>query len=196
MDMEMDLISQRSAQDSGNTSSSGLTTTISSHQHALPDSFGFADSRNGHAQPVTGMFGSTPVKTSSSGTIADSEHSLGYHGPSGDTSIFLAQNNAKTSSIVAFSTGNDSYCSGTAMTAADMAVAAGSGGVMSGSHSLGQMSCAVRNLIGASVTTGAKLTDIDGSSGIFFVFPDLSIRKDGEYRFLFSFFDLKRYGKK
>ncbi|KAJ2891433.1 hypothetical protein IWW38_003621 [Coemansia aciculifera] len=53
------------------------------------------------------------------------------------------------------------------------------------------MSCAVRNLIGASVTTGAKLVDVNGSNGIFFVFPDLSIRKDGEYRFRFSFFDLK-----
>ncbi|KAJ1887814.1 hypothetical protein LPJ81_006452 [Coemansia sp. IMI 209127] len=43
--------------------------------------------------------------------------------------------------------------------------------------------CAVRNLIGSSVATGAKLLGMDGSLGIFFVFPDLSIRKDGEYRF-------------
>ncbi|KAJ2860943.1 hypothetical protein GGI22_002579 [Coemansia erecta] len=51
--------------------------------------------------------------------------------------------------------------------------------------------CAVRNLIGSSVATGAKLLNMDGSLGIFFVFPDLSIRKDGEYRFRFSFFDLQ-----
>ncbi|KAJ1957659.1 hypothetical protein EC988_000717 [Linderina pennispora] len=49
----------------------------------------------------------------------------------------------------------------------------------------------VRNLIGSSIATGAKLQNTDGSLGIFFVFPDLSIRKDGEYRLRFSFFDLK-----
>ncbi|KAJ1958941.1 hypothetical protein GGI12_004603 [Dipsacomyces acuminosporus] len=49
----------------------------------------------------------------------------------------------------------------------------------------------VRNLIGSSISTGAKLNNLDGTLGIFFVFPDLSIRKDGEYRLRFSFFDLK-----
>ncbi|KAJ2162494.1 hypothetical protein GGF46_000625 [Coemansia sp. RSA 552] len=32
---------------------------------------------------------------------------------------------------------------------------------------------------------------MDGSTGIFFVFPDLSIRKDGEYRLRFAFFNLQ-----
>ncbi|KAJ2653196.1 hypothetical protein IWW40_000562 [Coemansia sp. RSA 1250] len=51
--------------------------------------------------------------------------------------------------------------------------------------------CIVRNLIGSSVTAGMKLVDMDGLPGIFFVFPDLSIRKDGEYRLRFSFFNLQ-----
>lgn len=59
------------------------------------------------------------------------------------------------------------------------------------SSSLSTSTSSVKNLIGSSVTTGSKLTNMDGELGIFFVFPDLSIRKDGDYRFRFSFFDLR-----
>ncbi|KAJ2822995.1 hypothetical protein FBU31_004422 [Coemansia sp. 'formosensis'] len=119
----------------------------------------------------TGMFASTPVRAPS-------------HESSAGASMFLAQNSASTTNIMSFSAGNggleaETYFSGT--TAAEI----------SGNNMTCPMSCTVRNLIGASVTTGAKLVDVNGSSGIFFVFPDLSIRKDGEYRFRFSFFDLK-----
>ncbi|KAI8321210.1 hypothetical protein GQ54DRAFT_237303, partial [Martensiomyces pterosporus] len=55
----------------------------------------------------------------------------------------------------------------------------------------GSPSDTVRNLIGSSISTGSKLQNLDSSLGIFFVFPDLSIRKDGEYRLRFSFFDLR-----
>ncbi|KAJ2742166.1 hypothetical protein GGI20_004674 [Coemansia sp. BCRC 34301] len=187
MDVEMDLISQRSAQDSA----SGLPSTILSHQHILPDGFDFADSRNGRIPVDGGVLASMPARPSANGTATDSEHNLGYHGSTGDASIFLTQQKAKTSNIVAFAAGSDSYCSSTATMPADVAATGGGSVFMPGNHSLSQMSCAVRNLIGASVTTGAKLVDVDGSNGVFFVFPDLSIRKDGEYRFRFSFFDLK-----
>ncbi|KAJ2706025.1 hypothetical protein H4R19_005057 [Coemansia spiralis] len=49
----------------------------------------------------------------------------------------------------------------------------------------------VRNLIGATVTTGAALRGLDEQPGVYFVFPDLSIRKDGTYRMMFRFFDLR-----
>ncbi|KAJ2766612.1 hypothetical protein IWQ57_004290, partial [Coemansia nantahalensis] len=49
----------------------------------------------------------------------------------------------------------------------------------------------VHNLIGTTVAQGAKLQGLDGQPGVFFVFPDLSIRKDGTYRLQFSFFNLE-----
>ncbi|KAJ2873700.1 hypothetical protein GGH93_003010 [Coemansia aciculifera] len=164
MESEMDLISQRSASDSGN-SSSGVSTTILSHRHALPDGFDITDSRNGRLPTSTGMFTSTPVIASSNGS-----HSLQNHHESNmGTSIFLAQHNASSTNIMSFSAGNggldngnESYYSGTTATAD-----------ISGNHPLCSMSCTVRNLIGASVTTGAKLVGVDGSGGVFFVFPDL-----------------------
>ncbi|KAJ2558292.1 hypothetical protein EV175_000860, partial [Coemansia sp. RSA 1933] len=95
--------------------------------------------------------------------------------------LSLGQNSANSASIMSFSA--DSKRNGDG----------GANGSDSGSDTnMDTTLCAVRNLIGASVATGAKLHGMDGSLGIFFVFPDLSIRKDGEYRFRFSFFDLQR----
>ncbi|KAJ2341720.1 hypothetical protein GGH92_005691 [Coemansia sp. RSA 2673] len=177
MEAEMDLISQRSASDSGN-SSSGVSSTILSHRHALPDGFDISDSRNGRIPTSTGIFTSTPAMTSTNGN-----HSL--HNHESGSSIFLTQHNANATNIMSFSAGNGGLDNG------NETFYSGTTADISGSHHLSSMSCTVRNLIGASVTTGAKLVGFDGSGGVFFVFPDLSIRKDGEYRFRFSFFDLK-----
>ncbi|KAJ2064074.1 hypothetical protein GGI17_001266 [Coemansia sp. S146] len=167
MEAEMDLISQRSASDSGN-SSSGVSTTILSHRHALPDGFDITDSRNGRLPASTGMFASTPVMASTNGSHSLQNH---HHESNTGTSIFLTQHNASSANIMSFSAGN--------------------GGLDNGNETYYSGTTAAADISGASVTTGAKLIGVDGSSGVFFVFPDLSIRKDGEYRFRFSFFDLK-----
>ncbi|KAJ1783729.1 hypothetical protein LPJ59_006512, partial [Coemansia sp. RSA 2399] len=89
--------------------------------------------------------------------------------------LSLGQNSANSASIMSFSAESKKGNDGTA------------NGSDSGSDTNADTTmCAVRNLIGSSVATGAKLLGMDGSLGIFFVFPDLSIRKDGEYRFRFS----------
>ncbi|KAJ2700810.1 hypothetical protein H4218_001798 [Coemansia sp. IMI 209128] len=173
MEVEMDLISPRSASDSG-TSSSGVPSTMP-QRHALPDSFDMTELKNGRLLESPGMF-------ASNGTATNGIPSVPCHRESSaGTSMFMVQQNSNPTNIMSFAAGNggldESYFGG----AADIP----------STQSLGSMSCTVRNLIGASVTTGAKLVDVDGSSGVFFVFPDLSIRKDGEYRFRFSFFDLK-----
>ncbi|KAJ1733687.1 hypothetical protein LPJ61_001440 [Coemansia biformis] len=87
---------------------------------------------------------------------------------------FLGQATASTANIMAFSAGGGS--------------GGGSGFACDGSDG---PPCAVQNLIGTTVATGSKLQGLDGSPGVFFVFPDLSIRKDGEYRLQFSFVDLR-----
>ncbi|KAJ1664918.1 hypothetical protein IW140_003737 [Coemansia sp. RSA 1813] len=94
--------------------------------------------------------------------------------------LSLGQNSANSASIMSFSADARGNSDGT-----------GNGSDSGSDTNTDTTVCAVRNLIGSSVATGAKLHGMDGSLGIFFVFPDLSIRKDGDYRFRFSFFDLQ-----
>ncbi|KAI8891757.1 hypothetical protein BC833DRAFT_546247, partial [Globomyces pollinis-pini] len=42
------------------------------------------------------------------------------------------------------------------------------------------------NLIGNTVAESRNLTDLTGSNGIFFVFPNLYIRRQGSYKILFQ----------
>ncbi|OMH81011.1 hypothetical protein AX774_g5548 [Zancudomyces culisetae] len=53
----------------------------------------------------------------------------------------------------------------------------------------------IKNLVGNTVTTSLNLHDLDGNVGIYFIFNDLSIRKDGIFRLKFLFFDLGREGR-
>ncbi|KAF9193559.1 hypothetical protein BGZ51_009554 [Haplosporangium sp. Z 767] len=46
---------------------------------------------------------------------------------------------------------------------------------------------ASRNLTGATSASGDLLKDLDGKLGIFFAFPDLSVRTEGTYTLKFSF---------
>ncbi|KAG0261301.1 hypothetical protein BG011_001127 [Mortierella polycephala] len=46
---------------------------------------------------------------------------------------------------------------------------------------------ASRNLTGATGASGNLLKDLDGQPGIFFAFPDLSVRTEGTYTLKFSF---------
>ncbi|KAJ1865093.1 hypothetical protein LPJ73_000117 [Coemansia sp. RSA 2703] len=134
------------------------------------------------------FMGSMPTTLSSNPRIPTANDDMVLYPPSvvaaGAPARGLGQHLANSSSIMSFSAGNDS----TGAPDSGNEGSSGTGGNYSSSDS---PVCTVRNLIGASVTTGAKLNNVDGSLGIFFVFPDLSIRKDGEYRLRFSFFDLK-----
>jgi hypothetical protein len=58
------------------------------------------------------------------------------------------------------------------------------------SHS-GIASC-TRNLVGSLVASASKLYDLSGELGIFFVFQDLSIRTEGQFRLKFSFVNLAK----
>ncbi|KAI8896065.1 hypothetical protein BC833DRAFT_598988, partial [Globomyces pollinis-pini] len=42
------------------------------------------------------------------------------------------------------------------------------------------------NLIGNTIAESRNLTDLTGSNGIFFVFPNLYIRRQGSYKILFQ----------
>lgn len=48
----------------------------------------------------------------------------------------------------------------------------------------------IRNLLGTVVSSAYQLTDLDNEPGVFFVFPDLSIRTEGQFRLKFKFIDL------
>lgn len=48
----------------------------------------------------------------------------------------------------------------------------------------------MKNLVGLSVASPAKLYDAEGEFGIFFVFPDLSLRSEGRFRLAFSLFNI------
>lgn len=48
----------------------------------------------------------------------------------------------------------------------------------------------MRNLVGSLVSSASKLYDLDGNLGIFFVFPDVSIRSEGTYKLKFSLIDI------
>lgn len=43
---------------------------------------------------------------------------------------------------------------------------------------------------GSTVSSLFRLRDLNGSEGGFFVFPDLSVRMEGEYRLKFSLFEV------
>lgn len=58
------------------------------------------------------------------------------------------------------------------------------------SHASSSSSVAMRNLVGACVATGAKLYNVDGEFGIFYVFHDLSLRSEGKFRLLFSLLNI------
>ncbi|KAI7887159.1 hypothetical protein K492DRAFT_173510 [Lichtheimia hyalospora FSU 10163] len=63
-----------------------------------------------------------------------------------------------------------------------------SSSAVTGSHT--SSSIAMRNLVGACVATGAKLYNVDGEFGIFYVFHDLSLRSEGKFRLLFSLLNI------
>ncbi|KAJ2787355.1 hypothetical protein GGI15_000780 [Coemansia interrupta] len=210
MDTEMDLIRQQraphesghgSSHGSGHGSSTSGTTAVNQFGRNIHPTTGNSSLTSGNdtdgtminSPAVGSMFmGSMPTTLSSNPRIpagsGSGNDNMVVYPPSviaaGAPSRGLGQHLANSSSIMSFSAGNDS----TGAPDSGNEGSSGTGGNYSNSDS---PVCTVRNLIGASVTTGAKLNNVDGSPGIFFVFPDLSIRKDGEYRFRFSFFDLK-----
>ncbi|ORX90449.1 hypothetical protein K493DRAFT_317977 [Basidiobolus meristosporus CBS 931.73] len=49
-----------------------------------------------------------------------------------------------------------------------------------------------RNLVGSLVSSAYNLSDHNGEKGIFFIFPDLSIRTEGKYCLRFLFTDLSQ----
>ncbi|EEP80343.1 predicted protein [Uncinocarpus reesii 1704] len=49
---------------------------------------------------------------------------------------------------------------------------------------------ATNNLVGNTSSTAAKLRDLTGERGIWFIFNDLSVRAPGEYRLKISIMDL------
>ncbi|RKP22870.1 velvet factor, partial [Syncephalis pseudoplumigaleata] len=54
----------------------------------------------------------------------------------------------------------------------------------------GGIASCTRNLVGSLVASASKLYDLNGELGIFFVFQDLSIRTEGQFRLKFSFANL------
>ncbi|KAK9709362.1 hypothetical protein K7432_009089 [Basidiobolus ranarum] len=50
----------------------------------------------------------------------------------------------------------------------------------------------VRNLIGSTVSSSYQLKHMSGKPGVFFLFPDLSVRVEGVFRFRFSLWDVMR----
>ncbi|KAJ2858790.1 hypothetical protein FB639_005892 [Coemansia asiatica] len=209
MDTDMDLIrQQRSSYDSGHASSTSATTVVgnqSTRPYSGSGSLGSCSDAEMMlvSSPAVGasLAGTTPIGISSISRLIgnSSMGSSGANTTSDETVLYppstmsvgppnrgLGQHLAHASSIMSFTAGGDNS-SGGLDSGNEGSAGTGGGNASSDDSSV----CVVRNLIGASVTTGAKLQNIDGSLGIFFVFPDLSIRKDGEYRFRFSFFDLK-----
>ncbi|KAI9506273.1 velvet factor [Coemansia spiralis] len=173
MEVDMDLIRQRAGQDFP----LGLPFIPASNTAQKPmQQPATTDNRN---SSIISSWGS-PNDSGDQATRSSSTNST-------SKAVTLGQNAASSASIMSFSAGSRTD-------------SGGNNGAYSGGHSscsdgytdnMDSSVCTVRNLIGASVATGAKLNNTDGSLGIFFVFPDLSIRKDGEYRFKFSFFDLQ-----
>jgi Velvet factor len=47
-----------------------------------------------------------------------------------------------------------------------------------------------RNLMGSLIANAVQLENPQNTSGIYFVFPDLSVRSEGKYSLKFMFFDL------
>ncbi|ORX97199.1 hypothetical protein K493DRAFT_314173 [Basidiobolus meristosporus CBS 931.73] len=50
----------------------------------------------------------------------------------------------------------------------------------------------VRNLLGSLISSAYYLSDTNGKAGIFFIFPDLSVRTEGRFTLRFSFIDLSQ----
>ncbi|KAJ2079091.1 hypothetical protein H4R24_004019 [Coemansia sp. RSA 988] len=171
----MDLIQQRGPNDSGHDS-------ISSESAQLPiqPEGGMFDSAYYPGGTEMGINLTTPPTTANTvfnttrstiGSILEVNEDDTRPGTSTQRTAFLGQNSASSASIMSFS----AYC----------------GPEVAQTDDDNSTGCVVRNLIGSGVAAGAKLCDLDGSPGIFFVFPDLSIRKDGEYRLRFSYFNLQ-----
>ncbi|KAJ2654974.1 hypothetical protein IWW48_005791 [Coemansia sp. RSA 1200] len=173
MEVDMDLIRQRLPQEYQSGFTFGLSSSSSAQRPMQPPSMFTNNNASFIAQQQNAL-------AMAAGTERDSapNRSITHQTVQG---LSLGQNSANSASIMSFSAdggrGSDSAANGSS-----------DGG---SEYNNDTTVCAVRNLIGASVATGAKLHGMDGSLGIFFVFPDLSIRKDGEYRFRFSFFDLQ-----
>ncbi|KAI8443121.1 velvet factor [Phakopsora pachyrhizi] len=53
-----------------------------------------------------------------------------------------------------------------------------------------------RNLIGSLAQSPSKLKGLDGRTGIFFIFHDLSIRTEGIFTFRFVFLSLEHHGQR
>lgn len=49
--------------------------------------------------------------------------------------------------------------------------------------------------VGRTVSSLYHLRDLDGSESAFFVFSDISVRTEGNYRLKMCLFDITRYGK-
>ncbi|KAJ1899344.1 hypothetical protein LPJ66_002168 [Kickxella alabastrina] len=211
MDTELDLIhQQRGTQDSGLGSVSTMSgnTAVQQSRHMSHTSKNSMGPSNNDADGML-QSNSPPFGSMTTGPMSNTANSLLSNASNSDRDavVFtdfinghnvaprgLGQHLASSSSIMSFSAGNErgGSLSGGIGSVVDGSYDSGGGssGNFSSSTSDSSM-CTVRNLIGASVTTGAKLNNVDGSLGVFFVFPDLSIRKDGDYRFRFSFFDLQ-----
>ncbi|KAJ1832179.1 hypothetical protein LPJ63_003736 [Coemansia sp. RSA 2711] len=170
MDVEMDLIRQRAPNDSGH----GSTAILPAIQRPLQSADSAAgDGLHQGASTDSGMqlppLAEIGAGMSSARTTVRNDARRASDFAHDPKEMTLGQNAASSSSIMSFSAGDNNPV----QEADDTAL------------------CIVRNLIGSSVTAGQKLQNIDGLQGIFFVFPDLSIRKDGEYRLRFSFFNLQ-----
>ncbi|KAJ2616617.1 hypothetical protein H4S08_000699 [Coemansia sp. RSA 1365] len=176
----MDLIHQRGPNDSGHGSTSSETV-----QQLTQSEGDLLDGTYYSGGTEMGIHLSTPPPTAtdpaadsalgishtSKGDIMEDNMDDVQPGTSSQRTAFLGQNAASSASIMSFS--------------------AYFGPKVAQTDEENLSGCVVRNLIGSGVAAGAKLNDLDGSLGIFFVFPDLSIRKDGEYRLRFSYFNLQ-----
>lgn len=49
----------------------------------------------------------------------------------------------------------------------------------------------LRSLTGSLATSASKLYDLDGNLGIFFVFQDISLRSEGQYKLQFILVDIE-----
>ncbi|KAJ2208945.1 hypothetical protein IW145_000356 [Coemansia sp. RSA 521] len=183
MGVEMDLIRQRAANDSGHGSTMGAsaihmpmqTTDGTAIDNPQQGDIGSTEMSNNQL-PRIPEDGSVAIRSAHTTVSNDFGTMDGLSSPrtAGDSAIMsLGQNVASSSSIMSFSAGSRPDAVPQEVDDSDTSL------------------CIVRNLIGSSVTAGSKLVSMDGSLGIFFVFPDLSIRKDGDYRLRFSFFNLQ-----
>jgi hypothetical protein len=57
-----------------------------------------------------------------------------------------------------------------------------------------QLSTTLRSATGCMVSSLNQLKNLNNENGAFFVFPDISVRVEGKYRFRMTLFEIARYG--